>query len=74
MKWFNFNPFKHTKKENLTVGALRAQAKKDGVDTTPKSLGGERPLAEGQKIRRITSGDLAQMFAHHAKDGEKRAS
>jgi len=74
MNWFNFNPFKHTKRENLTVGALRAQAKKDGVDTTPKSLGGERPLAENEKIRRITSGDLAKMFAHHAKDGEKRAS
>jgi len=74
MKWFNFNPFKHTTREKLTVGALRAQAKKDGVDTTPKSLGGARPLAENEKIRRITSGDLAKMFAHHAQDGEKRAS
>lgn len=73
MKWFNFSPFKNTKKEDLTVGALRAQAAKDGVDTTPTSFGGERPLAEGEEIRRITSGDLAKMFAHHAQEGAKKA-
>lgn len=74
MKWFNFDPFKHVKKENLTVGALRAQAAKDGVDTTPKSYGGEKPLGEGEQLRRITSGDLMKMFSHHAQEGTKKAS
>src|SRR5690625_1543343 len=68
MRWFSFDPFKHYKKEELTVGALRAKAAADGVDTTPVSMGGERPLAEGEEKRRITSGDLMKMFAHHAKE------
>ena len=73
MKWFNFDPFKHLKKEELTVGALRAAAKNAGVDTTPKSYGGERPLGEGEQTRRITSGDLMKMFSHHAQEGAKKA-
>jgi predicted TIM-barrel fold metal-dependent hydrolase len=71
MKWFDFDPFKHYKKEELTVGALRAKAKADGVDTTPKSMPGDRPTDE-KETRRITSGDLAKMFAHHAQEGEKK--
>jgi len=67
MKFFNFDPFKHHKREELTVGALRAQAAADGVDTTPQSFGGDKPLDEAEGIRRITSGDLMKMFAHHAK-------
>ncbi len=66
MKWFNFDPFKAGKREELTVGALRARAAADKVDTSPKSYGGVKPLAEGEKLRRITSGDLMKMFAHHA--------
>jgi predicted TIM-barrel fold metal-dependent hydrolase len=67
MRYYNFDPFKHFKKEELTVGALRAKAKAAGVDTTPRSSGGAAPLAEGEKVRPITSGDLFKMFAHHAK-------
>ena len=71
MNWFNFDMFSHIKREDLTVGALRAQAAADGVDTTPKSYGGEKPLAEGEVPRRIVSGDLMKMFAHHAQEGAK---
>ncbi len=74
MRWFNFDMFSHIPKEKLTVGALRAQAKADGVDTTPQSFGGEAPLAAGESQRTITSGDLMRMFAHHAQEGEKKAS
>jgi predicted TIM-barrel fold metal-dependent hydrolase len=67
MKFFNFDPFKHHKKADLTVGALRAAAKKAGVDTTPKSYGGAKPLADGEEARVVTSGDIARMFADHGK-------
>ena len=40
MRWFNFDMFSRIPREKLTVGALRAQAEADGVDTTPQSLGG----------------------------------
>jgi hypothetical protein len=53
---------------------LRAKAAADGVDTTPKSFGGEKPLAEGEARRVVTSGDLMRMFAHHAQDTDKKAS
>ncbi len=68
MRWFNFDMFSQIKREELTVGALRAKAREAGVDTTPTSLGGEKPLAEGEQPRRVTSGDLMKMFAHHAKE------
>jgi hypothetical protein len=67
MRFFNFDPFKHHKKEDLTVGALRAKATADKVDVTLKSSGGAKPLAEGEDVRPVTSGDLMKMFAHHAK-------
>ena len=67
MRFFNFDPFKHHKKDDLTVGALRAKATADKVDVTLKSSGGAKPLAEGEKVRPVTSGDLMKMFAHHAK-------
>ena len=73
MKFFNFDPFKHHKREDLTVGALRAKAAADKVDITPRSFGGAKPLAEGEAPRVVTSGDLARMFAHHAKGGSKAA-
>ena len=73
MRFFKFDPFKHHKREELTVGALRAKAKADKVDITPRSFGGARPLAEGEAARPITSGDLMKMFAHHAKAGTKAA-
>jgi hypothetical protein len=67
MKRFNFDPFKYHKKEELTVGALRALAKAQGVDTTEKSNGGAAPLAEGEEPRTVTSGDIARMMQEHAK-------
>ncbi len=73
MRWFKFDMFNHVPKEELTVGALRAKAKADGVDTTPQSFGGEKPLAEGEQARVVTSGDLMKMFAHHAQE-QKKAS
>jgi hypothetical protein len=73
MRFFRFDPFKHHKREQLTVSALRARAAADKVDTTPRSFGGARPLAEGETARPVTSGDLMKMFAHHAKAGSKAA-
>jgi hypothetical protein len=67
MRWFNFDPFKHHKRDDLTVGALRAKAEAAGVDTTPISSGGAAPLAPGEQPRTITSGDLMKMFSHHSK-------
>ncbi len=67
MRFFNFDLFSHFKREEVTVGALRAKAAADGVDTTQKSMGGSAtPLAEGETPRRVVSGDLMKMFAHHA--------
>jgi predicted TIM-barrel fold metal-dependent hydrolase len=60
MKFFRFDPFKHHKKEDLTVGALRAKAK--GVDVTPQSFGGATPLQAGEEPRTVTSGDIARMM------------
>ena len=74
MRWFNFDPFKHHKKADLTVGALRAQAALDGVDTTPTSMSGAKPLSDDEATRRITSGDLMKMFAHHAQEGAQRGA
>lgn len=66
MRFFNFDLFKHFKREDVTVAALRAKAAADGVDTTPRSCGGAKPIEDGDANRRITSGDLMRMFAHHA--------
>ncbi len=61
LNWFRFDPFTTYRKEDMTVGALRAKASAAGVDTTPQSFGGARPLAAGVK-RRVTSGDIMGMF------------
>ncbi len=68
MRWFNFDPFKHHKREELTVGALRAAAAKAGVDTTPKSSGASR-RADGATPRLITVQDIMAMVAHANADG-----
>jgi predicted TIM-barrel fold metal-dependent hydrolase len=67
MRFFRFDPFAHYSRDDLTVGALRAKAAAKGVDTTPKSSGGARPLAEGDS-RPVTSGDIVKMFANHARE------
>jgi predicted TIM-barrel fold metal-dependent hydrolase len=71
MRFFNFDPLKHHKRADLTVGALRAKAAAAKVDVTPRSSGGVKPLADGEQPRVITSGDLMKMFAHHAQGGSK---
>ena len=66
MRDFSFDPFKHFKKEELTVRALRARAMEQGVDVSVKSSGGAAPLAEGETPRPVTSGDIVAMFLKHA--------
>jgi hypothetical protein len=45
------------------VGALREQARKDGVDITPIRVGGaDKPLAAGER-RVVTSADVMKFFA-----------
>ena len=67
MRFWNFDLFRRFRREELTVGALREKARAAGVDTTPISSGGAAPLAPGEELRTVTSGDLMKMFAHHAK-------
>jgi len=69
IRFFNFDPFQTYRKEELTVGALRAKARAAGVNTTPRSFGGAKPLAEGEK-RRVTSGDIAAMHGRIAERAE----
>ncbi len=66
MRLYKFNPFAHFARKDLTVGALRAQAKAAGVSTALISTGGAQPLAAGEKPRPVTSGDVVAMYAKHA--------
>ena len=63
---FRSDMFEHHKKEDLTVAALRAKAKEQGVDVSVKSSGGAAPLAAGATPRPVTSGDVVAMFQQHA--------
>jgi predicted TIM-barrel fold metal-dependent hydrolase len=63
MRFFGFDLFEHHAREALTVGALRATAKEQGVDTTVRSTGGAAPLAAGEQPRPVTSGDIQEMMA-----------
>jgi len=65
MRFFRFDPFKHFKREELTVGALRKKAA--GVDVSVHSYGGAAPLLPGEKPRPITSGDVMEMYNRHRK-------
>jgi hypothetical protein len=67
LRFFNFDLFKHQKREELTVGALRAKAAAANVDTSTKSSGGAAPLKPGEQLRVVTSGDLNRMFTSHDK-------
>ena len=71
MRFFHFDPFKHHKREELTVGALRAKAAADGVDTDAEVLGRREAAGRRRDAAPVTSGDLMKMFAHHAKGGSK---
>jgi predicted TIM-barrel fold metal-dependent hydrolase len=72
IRFFRFDFWDHFKREEVTVGALRAKAKAAGVDTTPKSSGGMSPLAEGEK-RPVTSGDIMKMFQRHEEKRKEHA-
>lgn len=67
MRFFRFDPFKTYKREELTVGALRAKAAAKGVDTSVRSSAGARPLEEGEQ-RPVTSGDIMGMFKNRAEE------
>ena len=67
MRFFRFDPFAKNKRDDLTVGALRAKAAADKVDVTPKSFGGAAPLQAGEQPRPVTSGDIVSMFTRHRK-------
>jgi hypothetical protein len=67
MRWLRHDLFNFYKREELTVGALRAEAAADKVDITPISTGGGAPLAEGEARRRVTSGDIFKMFQKQEK-------
>ena len=66
MSFFSFDPFKHFRRDELTVGRLRAKAAADKIDITPKSFGGAAPLKPGEKQRVVTSGDIVSMFTKHS--------
>ena len=67
MRDFNFDPFAHHARADLTVAALRRKAVEQGVDVSVKSSGGAAPLAEGEEARPVTNGDIIAMFQAHAK-------
>jgi predicted TIM-barrel fold metal-dependent hydrolase len=72
IRFFRFPFWDHFKREEVTVGALRAKATAAGVDTSPKSSGGERPIAEGE-TRPVTSGDIMKMFQRHEEERKAHA-
>ena len=67
LRFLRHDMFNHYRRDELNVGALRAKAADDRVDTTPISSGGAAPLAEGETTRRITSGDIFAMFEKQSK-------
>jgi len=68
IRWLRHDLFQHYKREELSVGALRAKA--TGVDTTPISTGGNAPLEAGEAKRRVTSGDILKMMQRQSDQAE----
>ncbi len=66
MRFFRFDPFTHYKRDDLSVGTLRARARASNVDISPRSFGGAAPLQPGEAERPITSGDIMRMFSEQA--------
>ena len=66
MRDYQFDPFKHHARADLTVGALRKAAATKGVDVSVKSSGGAAPLTAGDLGRPVTSGDIVAMFTKHS--------
>ncbi len=52
---------------------LRERARAAGVDTSPKSSGGERPVEQGEK-RPVTSGDIIRMMSRAAMEEPAEAA
>ena len=68
MRFFRFDPFKHHKRRGISPSErCGRRAAADKVDVTLKSFGGEKPLADGEAPRPITSGDVVNMFTRHRK-------
>ena len=66
INWFHFDAlFENYKREEITVGALRAKAAARSVDTSPKSSGGAKPTDE---TRPVTSGDIIAMSRKAAEE------
>lgn len=65
-RFFRFDPFKHHRRQDITVGALKAKAAADKVDIAPLSSGGATLLTPGEAARIVTTGDIARMFAKQA--------
>ena len=65
MREYHFDPFASLRRENCTVGALRAEATHVSVEPR-QNLGGLRPEktdAVEAARRPVTSGDIMKMFA-----------
>ncbi len=67
LRMLRFDPFLRHQREELTVGALRARAEADRVDTTPISTGGSAPLEAHEEKRPVTSGDIVKMMEKQAR-------
>jgi len=59
MRFYKYDPISIFGRENCSVGALRAKAMH--VDVTPKSQGGQRPLATGER-RQVIASDIMKLF------------
>jgi len=63
IRLFKLDPFKHFKREEITVGALRQKAKEMGVDTSPmKTDGAGRPPSESDRGP-VSMRDMAKQIA-----------
>lgn len=60
MRAYNFNPFKHMKKEECTVGALREKAKNVDLSFTDTSGAGIKPAQHGGVV---TFGDILKQLS-----------
>jgi len=60
MREFQYDPFSILRRENCTVGALRAQAR--DVDTQPRSSKGEDPRVYGDPNKPVSSGDVWRIY------------
>jgi predicted TIM-barrel fold metal-dependent hydrolase len=60
MRAFSYDPFSRFRREDCTVGALRARSRH--VDTQPVSRGGLKPPGDGS--RPVTTADIKRILSH----------